>query len=411
MNLPFFIAKRYLISGKKQHIINIISGIAATGICVGTFALVVVLSVFNGFDGLIKSYFSILDPDLKMVPAQGKFFDPDSLASGVLDDIPGVASYARVIEGNALLTYEGRQFIASMKGVSQNFSEITGIDSLIVAGGFRLEAGGESLVVAGQGVASYLGISLNFNEPIRFYVPRKGLRASFSPEKALNEALAFPAGIFALLEEVDATTVFVPLSFAASLFETGNHVSALEIRLANGVPEKKVRREILEKSDGQFLVKNKYQQHDALYKTMKTEKWATYLILAFILVIASFNILGSLSMLIIDKTEDITILRSMGASDPLIKRIFLLEGWMISLVGTLAGILLGIAVCLVQIRFGLIRLPGEGSFVISAYPVDIQFQDLILIFTVVLTIGFIAAWIPVSYLSRKKLQLNPSARE
>ena len=205
--------------------------------------------------------------------------------------------------------------------------------------------------------------------------------------------------------------MFVPLSFAASLFETGNHVSALEIRLANGVPEKKVRREILEKSDGQFLVKNKYQQHDALYKTMKTEKWATYLILAFILVIASFNILGSLSMLIIDKTEDITILRSMGASDPLIKRIFLLEGWMISLVGTLAGILLGIAVCLVQIRFGLIRLPGEGSFVISAYPVDIQFQDLILIFTVVLTIGFIAAWIPVSYLSRKKLQLNPSARE
>ncbi len=411
LNLPFFIAKRYLISKKKQHIINIISGIAATGICVGTFALVVVLSVFNGFDGLIKSYFSILDPDLKVTPAEGKFFDPVFLTDSVLAGIPGVASYARVIEGNALITFEERQFIATMKGVSPNFNEITGIDSLIIAGEFTLESGENMFAVPGQGVASYLGISLNFTEPLQFYVPQKGLKASLSPEKALNYGLALPSGIFALLEEVDASTVFVPLKFAAELFEAGNSVSALEIKLAEGFTAKKVRKAILEKAGDRFVVKNKYQQHDSLYRTMQSEKWATYLILAFILVIASFNILGSLSMLIIDKKEDIMILRSMGASDRLIRQIFLMEGWMISLAGTAAGILLGVLVCWVQIRFGLVPLPGQGSFVISAYPVDIQFPDLLLIFIVVLTIGFLAAWYPVRHLYGRDLRLNPSARD
>jgi len=411
LNLPLFIAQRYLVSRKKQHIINIISGIAATGICVGTFALVVVLSVFNGFDGLIKSYFSVLDPDLKITPAQGKFFDPAFLADSVLTGIPGVASYARVIEGNALITYEERQFIATMKGVSRNFNEVTGIDSLMVAGEFRLESGGEMFAIPGQGVASYLGISLNFTEPLRFYVPQKGLKASLSPEKALNNDLALPSGIFALLEEVDATTVFVPIGFASKLFETGDKVSALEIRLSNGYPEKKVRKEIREKAGISYVVKNKYQQHDSLYKTMQSEKWATYLILAFILVIASFNILGSLSMLIIDKKEDIRILCSMGADDRLLRRIFLFEGWLISLAGTTAGMLLGIGVCWIQIRFGLIGLPGQGSFVISSYPVDIQFVDLILILFVVLTVGFLAAWYPIRHISGTDLRLNPSPRE
>ncbi len=410
MNLPFFIAKRYLISRKKQHVINFISGIAALGVCVGTFSLVVVLSVFNGFDGLIKSYFSMLDPDLKITLREGKFFDPSPVDS-LLRAIPGVAQYARVIEGNALLTYEGRQFIATMKGVSSNFSKISGIDSLIVDGKFTLMSEENMFAIPGQGVASYLGISLSFTTPIHVYVPKKGLKASLNPEQALNYGSIYPSGVFALLEEVDASTVFVPLGFAANLFEAEDRVSALEIKLAEGYSAKHVRKEITEKIGTGFWVKNKYQQHDSLYRTMKTEKWTTYLILAFILVIASFNILGSLSMLIIDKKEDIAILQSMGASDSQIRRIFLYVGWLISAAGTVAGIILGTAVCWIQIRYKLITLPGQGSFVISAYPVDIRLTDLVLVFTVVLLIGFLASWYPVGQISRTQVVVNPATRK
>ncbi len=411
MNFPLFIARRYLFSRKKQHVINIISGIAATGMAIGTFALVVVLSVFNGFDGLIKSYFSVLDPDLKIVPREGKFFDPAFLRDQVLADMPGVADYSEVIEGNALLAYEERQFIATMKGVDDQFNDITGIDSLIIDGRFLPEKIDDYFAVPGQGVAAYLGISLSFTAPIHFYVPAKGLSGMMSPDKALRFGSCYPAGVFALLEEVDASTVFVPIAFARELFETGKQVSALEVKVNHDMPVRKVRNAIIAKAGDDYLVKTKYQQHDSLYKTMKMEKWATYLILAFILVIASFNILGSLTMLIIDKKEDIMILRSMGASEHLVRRIFLLEGWMISLVGTAAGLLLGVAVCLAQIRFGLITLPGEGSFVISAYPVEIQLADLLLITGVVLAIGFLAAWYPVRLITARELHLNPAPRK
>lgn len=411
LNLPVFIARRYLVSRKKQNIINIISGIAAAGICVGTFALVVVLSVFNGFDGLIKSYFSLLDPDLKITAREGKFFDPSFLTGTILPGIPGVIGYAAVIEENALLTYEGRQFIATLKGVPSNFGVITGIDSLIIDGTFKLESGGDYFAVPGQGVASFLGISLNFTDPLHVYVPKKGLKASLDPEKALNHDIVFPAGVFSLLEEVDARTVFVPLLFASALFEAGNKVSALELKLAKGQSEKSVRKLLSDRIGQEYHIRNKYQQHDTLYKTMRSEKWATYLILAFILVIASFNILGSLSMLIIDKKEDIMILRSMGATRRLIRQVFLTEGWLISIIGSFTGLFLGILVCWLQIHFELISLPGEGSFVITAYPVDIQVNDLLFILSVVLGIGFLAAWYPVTLISGKELQLNPSPRE
>jgi len=391
-------------------VINFISGIAAVGVCVGTFALVVVLSVFNGFDGLIKSYFSMLDPDLKITPKEGKFFDPAPVDS-VLKRTPGVADYARVLEGNALLTYEERQFIANLKGVSSNFSKISGIDSLIIDGTFTLQSEGNWFAVPGQGVASYLGIGLNFTTPIGVYVPRKGLKASLNPDNLLNYSTIYPLGVFSLLEEVDATTVFVPLEFAAYLLEAENRVSAMEIKLDDGTSIKNVRKTLADQLGNGYWINNKYQQHASLYRTMKTEKWATYLILAFILVIASFNILGSLSMLIIDKKEDITILRSMGATDRLIRHIFLLVGWLISLAGTSMGILLGVVVCWIQIRFGLITLPGQGSFVISAYPVDIRITDLVLVFTVVLLIGFIASWYPVRHISRTQLRINPASRK
>jgi lipoprotein-releasing system permease protein len=399
LNLSFFIARRYLVSKKKQHIINIISIISAVGICVGTFALVIVLSVFNGFDGLIKSYFSMLDPDIKITPKEGKFFDPTELTENILPGISGVAGFATVIEDNALLTYNTRQFIAVLKGVPSNFSKITGIDTLIVNGKFLMDADGIFFAVPGQGVATYLGIDLNRSEPIQVYVPQKGLKTSLNPINTLNHNNIYPSGIFSLLEEVDSHTVFVPLSFAAGLFESGKTVTAIEIKLIAGTDAKKIRKSIEKKIGGAFHVQNKYQQHETLYRTMKSEKWITYLILAFILIIASLNILGSLSMLIIDKKEDIEILRSMGAAPGLIRLIFLFEGWLISISGSIIGLVLGVFVCWIQIYFELVTLPGEGSFVISAYPVDLQFQDLFLIFIVVMTIGFLAAWYPVRFIS------------
>lgn len=410
MNLPLFIARRYLISKKKQNIINIISGISVAGVTVGTFALVVVLSVFNGFNDLIRSYFSILDPDLKITPVEGKLFDPTFFSDSIQHKVPGIADFSFVIEENALLKYETRQFIATVKGVPANFANTTGIDELMIDGTFLLDQNGIQYAVPGQGVASNLGMNLNFNDPLHIYVPKKGIRTSVNLANSLNHDYILPSGVFSLLEEVDNRYVFVPLSFARNLFETGDMVSAIEIRLEDNVSVSTVSDQLKNLLGEQFHVKNKYQQHDMLYKTMQSEKWATYLILVFILVIASFNILGSLSLLIIDKKDDIAILRSMGASPSLIRKIFLYEGWLITVTGVLAGLFLGIMVSLAQIHFQWITLPGNGSFVITAYPVKIDPIDLALITAVVLSIGFLAAWYPVRYISGKHLILNPAAR-
>jgi lipoprotein-releasing system permease protein len=410
LNLPFFIARRYLISKKKQNIINIISGISVAGVTTGTFALVVVLSVFNGFNDLIRSYFSILDPDLKITATEGKLFDPAPVTDSVLSVIPGIKGYCFVIEENALLKYETRQYIATIKGVPENFASITGIENLMVAGDFNLQMDGNYFAVPGQGVASQLGISINFSDPLHIYVPKKGLRSNINLASALNHDYIYPAGVYSLLEDIDNRIVFVPLPFARDLFETGEKISAIEILLDETISPATTQKLIMSKLGETFQVKNKYQQHDMLYKTMKSEKWATYLILTFILVIASFNILGSLSLLIIDKKEDIAILRSMGATPQLIRKVFLYEGWLISIIGVTAGIILGVLVSAAQIYFELITLPGHGSFVITAYPVKIEIPDLILIAIVVLAIGFLVSLYPVRYISGKHLELNPAGR-
>jgi lipoprotein-releasing system permease protein len=410
LNLPFFIAGRYLISKKKQHIINIISGISVAGVATGTFALVVVMSVFNGFNDLIRSYFSTLDPDLKITVAEGKMFDPTFVIDSVLMDIEAISGFAPVIEENALLKYDTKQYIATIKGVPESFAVVTGISELIVHGSYLLEKDNTFYAVAGQGVAGQLGISLDYTEPLHMYAPKKGTRISVNLTNTLNHDYIFPSGVFALLEEVDAKTVFVPIRFASNLFDTGNKVSAIEIDIMDNASVKKVKKRIQSRIGDAYHVKDKYQQHDMLYKTMQSEKWATYLILVFILIIASFNILGSLSMLIIDKKEDIAILRSMGAAPDMIRKIFLYEGWLISVTGVAAGLILGVVVSLLQIHFELLTLPGEGSFVITAYPVKIEVIDLLFITFVVLAIGFIAAWYPVKYITERNTQLHPAGR-
>lgn len=403
MNLPLFIARRYLVSKKKQNIINIISAISVGGIIVGTMALVIVLSVMNGFNGLFNTFFSNFDPDLKITAIQGKMFDPLEFDFEKIKSIPDVANYAEIIEEVALLKYENQIYPAVVKGVPDNYAQYTKIDTLIIDGSYLLKEQGINYAVIGQGVAYNLGVRPAFVEHIMIYVPKKGKQVSLNPSKAINQNYVFPAGVFAVLEEIDSKYIIVDYNFAADLFESGKQVSTVELGLLPTADIKKIQKEIKTILGDKFHVKNQYQQHDLIYKTMESEKWAAYLILVFILVIASFNILGSLSMLIIDKKEDILIFQSMGASSKTIRKIFLFEGWLISILGAIVGVLLGVFICWLQIRFSFITFPNTGSFVISAYPVQVIFSDILVIFGAVLLIGFFASWYPVKFISQKYL--------
>ena len=403
MNLPLYIAKRYLISKKKQHIINIISGISVAGITVGTIALIIVLSVLNGFSSLINFFFNSFDPDLKISAVEGKMFEPNSNDVEKIKNIPGIIHYAEVIEEVAMLKFGSHQYFATVKGIPPNYREYTRIDSLIVDGEFVLEKNGIDYAVIGQGVAWNLGIRLTSTDPILVVVPRKGRQVSLNPARAINYNSISPSGIFAVLEEVDSKYILVPFDFARNLFESENQVSSIELGLNSNADLKKIQKEVQQVLGDSFHVKTKYQQHDLVNKTLKSEKWMAYLILIFILIIASFNILSSLSMLIIDKKDDVLILKSMGASSQLIRQIFLFEGWLISVIGAFLGAVFGILICWIQIKFEIIALPGGGSFVVSAYPVQIIFTDIIMIIGAVLLIGFFAATYPVKFISNKYL--------
>jgi lipoprotein-releasing system permease protein len=390
-----------LVSKKKQNIINIISAISVGGIIVGTMALVIVLSVFNGFSILIDTFFSSFDPDLKITPAEGKMFDPQEFEFEKVKNVPGVVHYAEIIEEVALLKYGTQIYPAIVKGVPENYTQYTSIDSLIIDGKFVLEDQGINYAVVGQGVAYNLGVRPEFTDHIMVYVPKRGKQISINPARAINHNYIFTSGVFAVLEEIDSKYIIVSRKFAADLFESDNQVSTVELGINPAANQKKVQKEVEKILGDKFHVKNKYQQHDLIYKTMQSEKWAAYLILVFILIIASFNILSSLSMLIIDKKEDIHIFRSMGATSKTIGQIFLFEGWLISIAGAIIGTLLGLFVCWLQIQFEIIPLPSNGSFLISAYPVKVVFADIMLILTIVLLIGFFASWYPIKFISQK----------
>ena len=366
-------------------------------------ALIIVLSVLNGFSSLINFFFSSFDPDLKITAVEGKMFEPNSNDAEKIKNIPGVIHYAEVIEETAMLKLGSNQYFATVKGIPPNYREYTQIDSLIVGGEFTLEKDGIEYAVIGQGVAWNLGVGLNLTDPVRIIVPKKGRQTALIPARAINYNSIYISGIFAVLEEVDSKYILVPFHFARDLFESGNKVSSIELGLNTNVDIKKIQKEVQQVLGDSFHVKTKYQQHDLVNKTLKSEKWTAYLILVFILIIASFNILSSLSMLIIDKKDDVLILKSMGASSQLIRRIFLFEGWLISVTGAFLGAALGVLICWIQIKFEIIALPGNGSFVISAYPVQIIFTDIIMIMGVVLLIGFLAATYPVKFISNKYL--------
>lgn len=399
MNFPFYIARRYLIAKKSHNVINIISAISVFGVATGTMALIIVLSVFNGFESLIKSLFSSVDPDLKISLVEGKVFVPTEEMIEQLSGHPGIVMYSEVLEENALFMYGDRQHIGTMKGVDGKFEMMTGLDTMLYEGKFQLSAGGNSTAVVGQGVAATLAIGLHFVNPINIYIPKRTGRVSLNPEQAFNRQYVFPAGIVAVEPEFDQRFVIVPIEMSRNLLEYDNEVTALEIKTAEGQNVGSIKKELQDYFGPNYKIQDRFEQQEWLYKVMQSEKWAIFLILSFILLIASFNIIGSLTMLIIEKKKDVVILRSLGANNQLIRRIFLIEGWLISISGAIFGMIAGAAICYLQLKFGLVKLSGGGVFIIDAYPVEMQSADFIWVFATVLFIGFLAAWYPVRYIS------------
>ena len=399
--ITWFIALRYLISKKSVNIINLISVISVLGVAVGTAALIVVLSGLNGINGLIDGMFSTFDADLKISAREGKSFSPDTVDFEKVFNMEGIDSHSWVIEETALLEYEGRQRTAIVKGVDINYSNFIGLDTMIVRGVFLLKDSLSEYAVFGAGVAYDLAIGKSSRNPVTVYFPKRELRNQIVVQNAFNRRSAYPAGIFSIQQDIDVNYVFVSLELARSVFEMGNNITSLELNIDKSGNLKQIQKQISGLLGDSFDVKNRYETHEFIYKTMKSEKWVSFLILSFILFIASFNLLGSLTMIMIYKKDDIFVLQSMGASRKLIRRIFLIEGWLISLSGAILGLVIGLILVVLQAKYGLIKLGSEGSFAISSYPVDLQGQDILMVLAVVLLIGFFVAWYPVKSLKIK----------
>lgn len=405
MNLSFYIAKRYLFSKKSHNAVNIISLIAVCGVAVATMAAVCALSVFNGFHDLIGGMFGGFDPELKIIPAKGKVFNPETDLFLEIRDIPEIELICESLEDNALLSYRQREVPIILKGVSDKFAQLTDFESFLIDGDLELESESSNYSLLGVGLASNLTVYAGFVFPMDVYAPpRKAAINLMNPLASLTHKYVYIGGIFRINQAIyDNNYLIVPIRLARELFDYETEVSALEIKLKSGSSIRSVQNRIQTILGNDFLVKNRYQQQEDTFRMVSIEKWVTFLILCFILLIAIFNITGSLSMLIIEKQSDVVTLRNMGANNKLISRIFLLEGWMISAFGGMVGIILGIMLCLGQQYFGWLTLGTGTNFAIDAYPVILSLGDLLFIMCTVLISGFFAVLYTVSYLSKKWL--------
>ncbi len=410
--LPFFIAFRYFFSKKSQRVINIISIISAIGVMIGTAALIIVLSVFNGFEDLILRLYNSFDPDLRIELYAGKSFDENKINISELKKIDGIAYINEVVEESALVKYHEKQYIIKLKGVSKDFEKMTGLDTMIIEGSFLLQSGDTDYAIVGGGIAYNLGIDTknNFNQ-IEIYGPRKNNPSLADPDGAFNRRFISPSGIFSIQQEFDAKFIITPLRFAREIFDYSDKLTAIEIGLKKGNNEDEIVKKIATQIGADFTIKNRFQQHELIYKIMRSEKWAVFLILTFILIIAIFNVISSLTMLVIEKKKDIAIYRSMGAEISFLRKIFLTEGMIITLAGAFSGLIVGMGICYLQESFGLIDLGGSGSFVIDSYPVKMASSDFIYVFITVCSIGLLAAWYPAKRLIREEINRKVIAGE
>lgn len=409
MNVPFYIARRYLFSKKSHHAINIISGISVCGVALATLALVCTLAVITGFQDMVVSFFTAFDPEIKITAARGKTFAEDDPRILQLQKLPGIEVFCRTLEDNAMVQYKDRQTMAVIKGVEDNFESLNRIDSILYGQGeFILHDSVVDYGVMGAELISILGTGIRFVDPLLVYAPKKGEKVNMAnPAASFNQEYLFSSGLIFIVnqQKYDGSYILTSLDFARRLFGTENQVSAIELKLTPATDIARFKRQAHEVLGGDFVVNDRYQQQADIFKIMEIEKFISYLFLTFILMIACFNVIGSLSMLIIDKKEDVLTLRNLGAGDKLIARIFLFEGWMISFFGAIAGIALGLLLCFIQQRFGVIKLgSASGSFVVDAYPVSVHVLDVMEVFITVIAVGFLSVWYPVRHLSKKLLK-------
>ena len=396
MRLAPFIAGRYLFAKKSHNVINIISAISAIGMAIGTAALIIILSVYNGFDSLIRSMMSNVEPDLMITPSTGKVFAPEGEVYDWIYEQPCVLNMSCVLQEQVFISYDGKQSLAKAKGVDWVYEDESPIRDHLIEGEFKLHRGDVPLAAVGGALAYELGLSPRFLSGIEIYYPARTRKLSAANPMASVESIkVWPSCTFTLSNDIDGELMILPIEKMRELLEYDDEVSAVEIRLADGTDKKELQRlqkEITDRLGGGFEVKDRFQQNESLYKMMKYEKAAIFMILIFVIIIISFNIFGSLSMLIIEKKSDMETLRSMGAGDDLIRRIFILEGWFISLAGLAAGLLLGIGFAMLQQHLGFIKMPGH--FTVQAYPIILSWTDILLTVAGVSVTGYLIAILP-----------------
>ena len=408
MNFPFYIARRYLFSKKSTHAINVISGISVIGVAVASMALVVTLSVFNGFHDMVASLFTQMDPQLKVTPVKGKTAPADDPILTKIRQLPQVEVATECLEDQALAVYKDRQLMVKVKGVDDNFDSLTHIREIIEGDGrFELHAADMNYGIPGLGVAYLLGMGYTYDQPLRIYAPkREGQLDMANPTDGFVEDELYSPGIVFSIKQgkYDKNYILTSVYFTRQLFAQDGMLSSLELRLKPGSDFDAVKERMQEIAGDKYHVYDRYEQQEDTFRIMKIEKLIAYIFLTFILIIACFNIIGSLSMLIIDKKADVVTLRNLGASDRQISRIFLFEGRMISFIGAFIGIAIGLLLCWLQQQYGIVRLgSSEGSFIVDAYPVSVHPWDVVLIFVTVIAVGFLAVWYPVRYFSRRLL--------
>ena len=406
MNFPFYIARRYLFSKKSTNAINVISFISMAGVAVASMALIITLSVFNGFHDLVASLFTAMDPQLAVVPKEGKTVPADDPMLDQIRKMAEVEVAMDCVEDNALAIYGDRQAMVKIKGVEDNFTELTRINDILYGDGeFSLHAANLQYGTIGIRLAETLGTSARWDGFLKIYAPkREGQLDMANPtEGFVEDSLMSPGVVFYVRQaKYDANYIIVPIAFARSLFDQQGMVTNLELRLKPGTSIDRTKAKIKDIVGEKYNVLDRYEQQEDTFKIMVIEKLIAYIFLTFILAVACFNIIGSLSMLIIDKKDDVVTLRNLGATDKQITRIFLLEGRLIAAVGAVVGIVLGLLLCLAQQTFGLVKLgSSSGSFIVDAYPVSVHPLDIVLVFVTVLVVSFLAVWYPVHYFSRR----------
>lgn len=407
MSFPFYIARRYLFSKKQHNVINLISGISVVGVALATLAMVCVMSGFNGFQDLIGNLFTAFDPQLELVPTQGKVMAEDDPSLVAVRRNSKVAAATNSYEDNALILFKGRPLVIMLKGVDDNFTKTSGIKNILYGQGeYLLRCGNLNYGIPGYNLALQMG-GLNFGT-LQICVPKKGEQINLAnPIENINVDDLTASGICFQVnqQKYDDNLMLCSLPFVQGLYNQEGCITKLELKLKDGVDEQVAKKELQQLAGPRFRVLNRYEQHEETFNVMQIEKLFAFAFLTFIVLVACFNIIGSVSMLIIDKTKDISTLRHLGATNKQIVHIFLFEGWLISFMGAIIGIVLGLIVCFLQQQFGLLKLEptGGGNFIVDAYPISVHALDIVIIFFTVIIVGFLSVWYPVNYLSRKSM--------